>query len=82
LNSPLKELGKLFLSGKIGAIMGEEKRRCMICGKAMAIKGAICDPCQERIHREARGQQADVRGQAEKELKKHGVNPEPGTKQK
>jgi len=48
----------------------------MICGKAMAIKGAICDPCQERIHREAMGQQADLRGQAEKELKKHGVNPD------
>jgi len=47
----------------------------MVCGKAMALKGAICDPCQERIRREAAGEQASIRTQAEKELKKQGVTP-------
>jgi len=57
--------------------MEQEKKKCMICGKAMLlIKGGICAPCQERIRREAMGEQADVRGQAEKELKKHGVTPD------
>lgn len=48
----------------------------MICGKPMEIKGAICDPCQDRIRREALGEQAGERGQAETELKKYGINPE------
>lgn len=60
--------------------MAEEKKKCMICGKTAAVKGAICDPCQDRIRREAMGQQAGERGQAETELKKHGVNP--GSQQK
>jgi hypothetical protein len=62
--------------------MGREKKKCMVCGKVMQLKGSICEPCQERIRREAMGDQADVRIQSEKELKKHGVNPEPRTKQK
>ena len=59
--------------------MAEEKK-CMICGKAVPLKGGICDPCKDRIRREALGQQAGERGQAETELKKHGVNPESGRK--
>ncbi len=58
--------------------MEQEKRKCMICGKATLLKGGICEPCQERIRREAMGKQADVRTQAEKELKKHGITPAPG----
>jgi hypothetical protein len=60
--------------------MAQEKGRekCMICGQAMPLKGGICDPCQERIRKEAMGQQADQRVQAEKELRKHGVTPETG----
>jgi len=57
-----------------------EERKCMICGKAAPVKGAICDPCQDRIRREALGQQAGERGEAEKELKKHGVTPAPPRK--
>ena len=60
--------------------MAEEKKKCMVCGKAVALKGGICDPCQDRIRREALGRQAVERGQAEKELKKHGVAPESGRK--
>lgn len=60
--------------------MAEERKNCMICGKAAPLKGGICDPCQERIRKEALGHQADERGQAERELKKHGVTP--GSSQK
>lgn len=51
------------------------KKKCMVCGKVMTLKGGICDPCQERIRREAAGGQATIRAQAEKELKKQGVTP-------
>jgi len=56
--------------------MAEEKKNCMICGKAAPVRGGICDPCQQRIRNEALGHQAGERGQAETELKKHGVTPE------
>lgn len=62
--------------------MKQEKKKCMICGKLVPLKGRICDPCQERIRREAMGKQAEVRTQAEKELKKHGVSPDPGVGKK
>ena len=55
------------------AVAEEKKKRCMICGKDGSLKGGICDPCQERIRKEAMGQQAVERVQAEKELKRHGV---------
>ena len=56
--------------------MANEQKKCMICAKATPLKGGICEPCQERIRREAMGEQANVRSQAEKELKKHGVDPQ------
>ncbi len=62
--------------------MDKEKKKCMICGKAVLLKSGICEPCQERIRREAMGEQADVRTQAEKELKKHGVVPNQGRERK
>lgn len=62
--------------------MGQEEKKCMVCGKVMPLQGGICEPCQERIRREAMGEQADVRSQAEKELKKHGVTPDPGKERK
>ncbi len=62
--------------------MEEKQKKCMVCGKPMALKGGICEPCQERIRREAMGGQADVRAQAEKELKKHGVVPGQGKESK
>ena len=48
----------------------------MVCAKVAPLKGGICDPCQERIRKEAMGHQAVERGQAEKELKRHGVAPD------
>jgi len=54
----------------------KERKKCFVCGKELLLKGGICDLCQERIRREALGEQADVRSRAERELKKHGINPE------
>jgi len=56
--------------------MTETKKRCMVCAKEVAIlKGGICEPCQERIRREALGEQAGVSDRADQELARHGVNP-------
>lgn len=62
--------------------MDNEKKKCMVCGKAVLLKSGICDPCQERIRREAMGGQAEARTDAEKELKKHGVVPNQGREKK
>jgi hypothetical protein len=57
--------------------MAEVKKRCMVCGKQVEIlKGGICEPCQDRIRREALGEQAGISDRAERELAKHGVKPE------
>jgi hypothetical protein len=56
--------------------MSEEKKKCMICGKPVPVlKGGICEPCQDRIRREALGDQADIGKAADRELTKHGVTP-------
>jgi hypothetical protein len=56
--------------------MSEEKKKCMICGKlVVALKGSICEPCQDRIRREAMGEQAGINDRADRELTKHGVAP-------
>ena len=56
--------------------MTEEKKTCMICAKPVLIlKGGICEPCQDRIRREALGEQAAIAERADRELAKHGVNP-------
>jgi hypothetical protein len=54
----------------------DNKQKCMICAKpAESLKGGICDPCQDRIRREALGEQAGVSERADRELAKHGVTP-------
>jgi hypothetical protein len=56
--------------------MSEEKNKCMICAKtATVLKGGICEPCQERIRREAMGEQSAVSDRAERELARQGVPP-------
>ena len=56
--------------------MAEAQKRCMICAKfADALKGGICEPCQDRIRREAMGEQAGISERADRELNKHGVVP-------
>jgi hypothetical protein len=52
----------------------------MLCGKPMILKAGICDPCRDRVRREAMGEQADLRTQTETELKKHGVTSSQGKK--
>jgi len=48
----------------------------MICAKpAVTLQGGICQPCQERIRREAQGEQADVADRAEREISHHGIAP-------
>lgn len=56
--------------------MADAKKRCMICAKEAAVlKGGICEPCQDRIRREAMGEQAGISERADKELSKHGIAP-------
>lgn len=56
--------------------MSEEKKKCMICGKMLVgLRGGICEPCQDRIRREAMGEQAGISDQANRELTRHGVTP-------
>lgn len=51
-------------------------KKCMVCAKPVPIlKGGICEPCQERIRREAMGEQAGIRDQADRKLSRHGVTP-------
>lgn len=48
----------------------------MICAKLSdALQGGICQPCQERIRREALGEQAGVADRAEREISRQGIAP-------
>ncbi len=62
--------------------MEPEKKRCMVCAKLRELRGGICELCHEQIRREAQGDQANIRTNAEKELKKHGVTPDRGKGEK
>jgi hypothetical protein len=56
--------------------MSEPKKKCMICGKTVTLlKGGICETCQDRIRREALGEQVGTAEQADRELVRHGVTP-------
>ena len=56
--------------------MSEPIKKCMICAKpAEVLKGGICDPCQDRIRREAMGEQAGVADRAEREISRQGIAP-------
>jgi hypothetical protein len=56
--------------------MTEPTKKCMVCAKPLVpLKGGICEPCQDRIRREAMGEQAGIRDQADRELSRHGVTP-------
>jgi hypothetical protein len=52
------------------------QKKCMICAKpAEVLKGGICEPCQDKIRREALGEQAGLSERADRELARHGVPP-------
>jgi hypothetical protein len=56
--------------------MAQAEKKCMVCAKpAPVLKGGICEPCQEKIRREAMGEQARVSDGADRELTRHGVSP-------
>jgi hypothetical protein len=56
--------------------MSEAHKKCMICAKpSETLKGGICQPCQERIRREALGEQAGVADRAEREISCQGIAP-------
>ena len=56
--------------------MNEPMKKCMVCAKpAELLKGGICEPCQERIRREAMGEQSGIAERAERELSRHGITP-------
>ena len=56
--------------------MSEEKKKCMVCGKMLVtFKGSICEHCQDRIRREAMGEQAGINDRADRELTRHGITP-------
>jgi hypothetical protein len=46
----------------------------MVCAKpAENLRGGICEVCQDKIRREAMGEQARNSESAERELSRHGV---------
>jgi hypothetical protein len=56
--------------------MGEALKKCMICAKpSVELKGGICNPCQDRIRREAMGEQAGIADRAEREISHQGIAP-------
>lgn len=51
-------------------------KKCMVCGKPMTVlKASICQPCQDRIRREAMGEQAAANERVDRELAHHGIAP-------
>lgn len=56
--------------------MAENAKKCMVCAKPVAdLKGGICLACQDRIRRDALGEQARVSQGADRELELQGVTP-------
>ncbi len=56
--------------------MAEQPKLCMLCGLQEAETGSICSACSEGVKREALGKQANLKQQAEREIRRQGVNPE------
>jgi hypothetical protein len=56
------------------------KKMCMICGLQEVETSSICPACSEGVKREALGKQTDLRRQAEREIRRQGVNPESSPK--
>ena len=56
--------------------MADKPKMCMLCGIREVETSSICPTCAESVKREAMGQQATVKRQAEQEIRRQGVNPE------
>lgn len=59
--------------------MAEKPKMCMICGMRAVETSSICPTCAEGVKREAMGQQSTLKRQADKEIRRQGVNPESST---
>ena len=56
--------------------MAQGVKKCMVCAKAAPVlKGGICECCQDKIRREAMGEQARTSDGAERELTRQGITP-------
>jgi hypothetical protein len=56
--------------------MTEAIKRCMVCAKpSPTLKGGICEVCQDKIRREALGEQARTGQGADRELTRQGITP-------
>src|ERR671922_1265387 len=56
--------------------MADKPKMCMLCGIREVETSSICPVCAENVKREAMGQQAAVKRQAEQEIRRQGVSPE------
>ena len=54
--------------------MADKPKVCMLCGREVDT-GSICAACSESVKREALGKQANLKQQAEREIRRQGVNP-------
>ena len=55
--------------------MTESIKKCMLCAKpAENLRGGICEVCQDKIRREAMGEQARNSENAEREISRQGVS--------
>jgi hypothetical protein len=59
-----------------GGTMTEKPKLCILCGLEEVETGSICPTCSEGVKREALGKQANLKRQAEREVRRQGVNPE------
>ncbi len=56
--------------------MSQTEKKCMVCAKPTPVlTGGICEACQDKIRREAMGEQARAVEGADRELSHHGVTP-------
>jgi len=57
--------------------MSESVKKRMVCAKPTEnMRGGICEVCQDKIRREAMGEQARNSESAEREVRRHGVSPD------
>ena len=56
--------------------MAEKPKLCMLCGMREVETSSICPTCSEGVKREALGKQSLLKQQADKEIRRQGVNPD------
>jgi hypothetical protein len=56
--------------------MAQTPKLCMLCGLEEVEIGSICPTCAQGVKSEALGKQIDLKRQAEREVRRQGINPE------